>query len=69
VNSILGLLGRLSSVASIPPQAAPLAVAAICGGLIGSWLGVHRLQPMVLRRIHSVVVLLSGAKLLYEGLR
>jgi uncharacterized membrane protein YfcA len=69
VNSILGLLGRLSSVSAIPSQAAPLAIAAICGGLIGSWLGVHRLQPMVLRRIHSVVVLISGAKLLYEGIR
>lgn len=69
VNSILGLLGRLSSVSAIPPQAAPLAIAAICGGLIGSWLGVHRLQPVVLRRVHSVVVLVSGAKLLYEGLR
>jgi uncharacterized membrane protein YfcA len=69
VNSVLGLLGRLSSVQAIPPQAVPLAIAAICGGLIGSWLGVHRLQPMVLRRVHSVVVLVSGAKLLYEGLR
>jgi uncharacterized protein len=69
VNSVLGLLGRISSVAAIPPQAAPLAIAAICGGLIGSWLSVHRLQPMVLRRVHSVVVLVSGVKLLLEGLR
>src|SRR6185295_17406972 len=69
VNSILGLLGRLSSVAVIPPQAIPLAIAAICGGLVGSWIGVNRLSPIVLRRIHSVVVLLSGVKLLYEGLR
>lgn len=69
VNSVLGLLGQLSSLARVPPQAALLTVAAICGGLVGSWLGVHRLQPLMLRRIHAVVLVISGAKLLAEGIR
>ena len=43
VNSVLGLLGQISSVLRVPPQAALLAITAICGGLVGSWLGVHRL--------------------------
>ena len=67
-NSVLGLLGHLSSTRLIPPQAAVLGATAIAGGLVGSWLGVHRLRPMALRRVHAVVLLLSGAKLLIEGL-
>jgi uncharacterized protein len=69
VNSVLGLLGQISSLVRVPPQAALLTVAAVCGGLVGSWLGVHRLQPLVLRRVHAVVLVISGAKLLFEGLR
>jgi uncharacterized protein len=69
VNSVLGLLGQLSSLANVPPQAALLTIAAVCGGAVGSWLGVHRLQPLVLRRVHAVVLVISGAKLLFEGLR
>jgi uncharacterized membrane protein YfcA len=69
VNSVLGLLGQLSSLARVPSQAALLTMAAVCGGLVGSWLGVHRLQPLMLRRIHAVVLVISGAKLLVEGFR
>jgi uncharacterized membrane protein YfcA len=69
VNSVLGLLGQLSSLVQVPPQAALLTIAAVCGGLVGSWLGVHRLQALVLRRVHAVVLVISGTKLLLEGLR
>jgi uncharacterized membrane protein YfcA len=69
VNSVLGLFGQLSSLARVPVQAVPLAITAMCGGLVGSWLGVHRLQPLPLRRVHAVVLVVSGAKLLVEGLR
>ena len=68
-NSILGLLGQLSSLARVPPQAALLTAVAAGGGLAGSWLGVHRLPPMALRRVHALVLLVSGAKLLFEGIR
>ncbi len=69
VNSVLGLLGHLSSTRLIPPQAALLAATAVVGGLIGSWVGVNRLGPLTLRRVHAVVLVVSGAKLLVEGLR
>ena len=69
VNSVLGLLGHLSSTRLIPPEAALLGATAIMGGLVGSWLGVHRLRPLQLRRVHAVVLLLSRAKLLVEGIR
>jgi uncharacterized membrane protein YfcA len=69
VNSILGLLGQASTVLNVPPQAAILTISAVCGGLIGSWLGVHRLRPFALRRVHAIVLLVSGVKLLVEGVR
>ncbi len=69
VNSVLGLLGHLSSTLLVPPQALLLGASAVLGGIVGSWLGVHRLRPLALRRVHAVVLLLSGAKLLIEGLR
>jgi uncharacterized membrane protein YfcA len=69
VNSVLGLLGQLSSLVRIAPEVTALGIAAICGGLVGSWLGVHRLQPLALRRVHAIVLVVSGAKLLFEGLR
>jgi hypothetical protein len=69
VNSILGLLGHASSMNLVPPQALALGATAVMGGLIGSWLGVNRLRPMALRRVHAVVLLVSGAKLLIDGLR
>jgi uncharacterized membrane protein YfcA len=69
VNSGLGLFGQLSSFAKVPPQAVPLALTAMVGGLVGSWLGAHRLRPLPLRRVHAVILVVSGAKLLFEGLR
>jgi uncharacterized protein len=69
LNSMLGLAGQYASAAAIPPQALTLALVAMAGGLFGSWLAVHRLQPLVLRRVHAVVVLASGGKLLLEGLK
>jgi uncharacterized membrane protein YfcA len=69
VNSLLGLLGHFSSTRLIPPAAALLGATAVIGGLIGSWVGVHHLRPLALRRVHAVVLLLSGAKLLVDGLR
>jgi hypothetical protein len=69
VNSILGLLGHASATRLVPPQALLLALVALAGGLVGSWIGVHRLGPLKLRRVHAAVLLISGAKLLLEGWR
>jgi uncharacterized protein len=69
LNSALGLLGQMASTVEIPTQAGLLAAAAAGGGLLGSWLGAYRLQPLALRRVHAVVLVVSGAKLLYEGVR
>lgn len=65
-NSVLGLLGHASSTRLVPPEAALLGVVALSGGLVGSWFGVHRFAPARLRRIHAVVLVVSGVKLLFE---
>jgi uncharacterized membrane protein YfcA len=67
-NSIVGLLGHAASARFVPPDVAVLGVAAVSGGLVGSWLGVHRLRPTVLRRVHAVILVISGTKLVLEGL-
>jgi uncharacterized membrane protein YfcA len=68
-NSVLGLAGQLASLARIPSVAGLLAAVAVAGGLVGSWIGVNRLRPLALRRVHAVILVVSGTKLLIEGLR
>jgi uncharacterized membrane protein YfcA len=69
LNSMLGLAGQTASMVAIPPQALTLAATAIAGGLVGSWLAVHKLPSATLRRVHAVVLVVSGSKLLLEGLK
>jgi uncharacterized protein len=66
VNSVLGFLGHVSAAQLIPPQAALLGVVALAGGLVGSWVGVNRLSPNTLRRVHALVLVVAGGKLLFE---
>jgi uncharacterized membrane protein YfcA len=67
LNSISGLAGHLSAGAAIPPLAALFVAVAFSGALVGTWLGAKRLAPSTLRRVHAAVLLVSGAKLLYDG--
>lgn len=68
VNSIFGLVGHAQATRLIPSASAILGAVAVAGGLLGSWLAVHRLNPLALRRVHATVVAISGIKLLWEGL-
>ncbi len=65
VNSASGLLGHFSSTKSFPALAIPLAVAAVLGGTAGSYLGSHRLQHTVIKRLLAIVLLIAGAKLIF----
>lgn len=65
VNSIAGLLGNLSSTKTFPTFALPLALAAICGGSIGSYLGSQRLPHTTIKRLLSLVLLIAGTKLIF----
>jgi uncharacterized protein len=63
VNSVAGLLGHLSTAGRVPAGTAPLAAAALAGGLYGSWLGARRLPPLAIRRLLAVVLVIAGTKL------
>ena len=67
VNSIAGLLGHVSSVDIIPLEVIYWAPAALLGGLIGTHLGTRVLPVAGIRRWLSVVLVLAGAKLLWEA--
>lgn len=70
VNSLSGLVGvaaaGLGNGGMSLPGALPLWLAAVAiGGLIGSWLGAHRLSILGLRRVLAVVLIVAAAKLLF----
>lgn len=64
VNSVSGLLGVMSSVAAVPSAIALWAPAVIVGGLIGAEFGSRRLAPPMLRQLLSLVLVVSGLKLM-----
>lgn len=68
VNSISGLLGHVSSLALVPSQIIYFAPAAIIGGWIGTLLGTRVLPIAGIRRWLSVVLVLAGAKLMWEAI-
>jgi len=65
VNSMSGLAGHLSSLASISPWAAPWAVAAAVGGWIGAEYGSRRLGNQTIRLLLAVVLVVAGLKMMF----
>jgi len=68
LNSVSGIAGHVASSAAIPPSAGIFVAIAFTGALLGTWLATKRLAPPTLRRVHALVLFVSGAKLLLEGL-
>lgn len=66
-NSAAGLTGYLSQIPSLPPSVLPWLAAVAFGGWFGAEYGSKRLDPIVLRRILAVVLLLGGIRLLLLG--
>ena len=64
VNSCAGLLGHVSSLQAIPPFAPMLAVAALLGGVIGSFLGSRRLPVAGVIKALCLVLTIAGIKML-----
>ncbi len=65
VNSVAGLLGHASSVASVPGEIPFWAAAAAAGGLIGSRYGSARFTGPTIRRLLSLVLLIAGLKMMF----
>ncbi len=65
VNSISGLLGNYTQAAQLPFTFWFWIAAAVGGGIIGSTLGSHHFNSLVLRRVLAVVLLIAGVKLIF----
>lgn len=64
VNSVSALLGHREWVQHVPPAIPWWLLAAGAGGWIGAELGSRKLEPVLIRRVLAVVVLIAGLKLL-----
>jgi uncharacterized membrane protein YfcA len=64
-NSISGLLGNMTSTRQLPFFALPLAMAAILGGSVGSYLGSRQFSSLSIKRLLGIVLTIAGFKLLF----
>src|SRR5439155_17517793 len=64
VNSIGGLIGYFTAVHSIPTLGIYLAIPAIIGGTIGSYLGSRRLPARGIAIFLAIVLTIAGVKLI-----
>jgi hypothetical protein len=66
VNSIFALVGfGMTQEISLPEHFVEYAVAVVFGGLIGAYLGSHKLQSRTIVIVLSAVLLIAGGKMLY----
>ena len=64
VNSIVALTANFASTRALPDELPWLAAAALCGALIGSWLGTTKLPTRALLILLACAMSLAGMKLL-----
>lgn len=64
VNSLSGLAGSYTQVASLPPMVYGWVAAAIGGGFLGATLGSHKLGSLAMRRILALVLVFAALKLI-----
>lgn len=64
-NSISGLLGNISSTKQLPLFALPLAVSAVAGGVVGSYLGSQRFSVSFIKKLLAMVLVIAGCKLIF----
>ncbi len=65
VNSVAGLGGYMASGLSLPSVLFPLALAAMVGGTLGSYMGSRRIPPRALQALLAVVLVIAGTKLIF----
>ena len=69
VNSLSGLAGQLSRSGSLDWKfILPLLLAVLIGGQIGSRLGARRFNPLYIKRITAVLILVAGLNILKDHL-
>jgi uncharacterized protein len=69
VNSISGLAGQLSQQSQVDWSfIVPLLIAVFVGGQIGSRIGANKFNPMHIKRVTAVLILLAGVNILRDHL-
>jgi uncharacterized membrane protein YfcA len=69
VNSISGLAGQLARTATIDWKfIAPLLLAVLLGGQIGSRLGARKFDPVYIKKITALLILVAGINILKDHL-
>ncbi len=68
LNSISGLIGQLTRTTLSLQVLLPLAAVVVTGGAIGSYAGAARLKSRWLQVILSVVLVIAGAKLVWQSI-
>lgn len=66
-NSVAGLAGNFSRLASLPSTLPIWVVAVVGGAVIGSEIGNRRGRTLLLRSALSVVLVIAGLKLIFVG--
>ncbi len=66
VNSISGLFGRYFQQGLIVGNLMPLLIAALCGGVIGSYIGSKKFSNLMLSRMLAVVLFIAAFKLVVK---
>lgn len=63
-NSIFGILGNRSGLTYLPDQFVVLALCAVLGGWIGSYIGSKKANNQMIRRLLVIVLSIAGIKML-----
>lgn len=65
VNSVAGLIGQFSQGIQLAPEIGYMLVAAIAGGVLGSYMGSYKITDKALKYALSVVLTFASYKLLF----
>ena len=65
VNSTVALIASSVTVSKVPSEMVVLALPVAAGALVGTWLGIQRLQQRALLLVLASVMTLAGLKLLF----
>ena len=68
LNSVAGLTGHLVKGVYIGWHTVPLVLAALVGGQLGSRLGSYKLSAANVRRLLAVIIIVVGARLLWQAI-
>jgi uncharacterized protein len=66
LNSVSGFISLLTKGMAIEPSVYVWVLAAVAGGIIGSWYGSKKFENTLLKKILGVVLLIASIKLLSE---